>query len=104
MKQQILRLDEDEFRMLMELEAEVNGYIEKNLSGIAIYIEPSKHLNRIDRRLFEYIDNLDNCVDIKSKFSICTIRKQCDLINRIVHNLEEDTGDVLEEKIGGVFN
>ena len=32
------------------------------------------------------IDNLDNCVNIKSKFSICPIRKQSNLINRIVHN------------------
>lgn len=29
------------------------------------------------------IDNLDNCIDIKSKFSICPIQKQS---NRIVHN------------------
>ena len=36
---------------------------------------------------FVNIDNLDNCFNIKSKFSIYPIRKQGDSINRIVYNI-----------------
>lgn len=39
LEQQVLRLNAEDFEKLCELEREVDGYFEKNFSGITLYIK-----------------------------------------------------------------
>jgi uncharacterized protein (DUF2235 family) len=42
LEQQVLRLDAEDFKKICELEREVDGYFEKNFSGITLYFSFDK--------------------------------------------------------------